>query len=259
MTDLRDYSKPARKRVERLLQAAATKRDTLCELVGSWNCADVWLMSSVATVSPWPRATLTLWGRDGASLVPLQSQQPRDVPGNTVGSPGLGGDRVRCQLVLSIRGRQCDAFMVTLDPGPPGDLSDETGELVLECWGSDQPVVPSAHDKIELAMSLPTSSAAIGASQLLANVGPSILWRASAINNSGGIAYLGIYDNPIPMTGGEVPDDPGVAIAAGMSGVILPPRGFRLRNGLQLGLSSTSGVFAAVTGDLVADWDSIGD
>jgi len=255
VTDLREYSKPARKRLDRVLQGAQVGAFELVELVGSWNCVDFWITCPIRASSPWPRATLTLWGRDGGTLVPLQSQGILDVPGNIIGT---GAAISRSQLVLSIRARQADAFIVTVAPGTLGDLTDEEAEIELECWGSDQPVVPSPHDRIELAMSLPTTTSELASSQFVANAGASILWRASAVNRSLVRAYLGIYDTPVPLVGGEIPVDPGVAIAPGLSGVIQPPRGMRLRSGLQLGLSSTSGVFApVVSGDFVADWDSI--
>lgn len=254
MTDLRQYSKPARKRIERTLAAAATTTETVVQLVGSWNCVDLWVTCPIGVTSPWPRATFTLWGKNGGALVPLQSQGILDVPGNVIGS---GADLSRSQLVLSIRSRQCDTFLVTLTPGQLGDLTDEVAELELECWASDQPVIPSPHDRIELAMSLPTTVGVTAQTSFSVAAGPAILWRASAVNNSGAVAYLGVYDDPNPLVGGETPIDQ-AAIAAGMSGVIRPPRGERLRTGLQLGISSVAGRFVpVVSGDFVADWDSL--
>lgn len=262
MTDRRTPVHPARKRIERTLIPGPGEK-SLCELVGSWPNCDVWLLApltvgtGLGNTSPWPTAFMRLYGRDGAARVLLQTRQPRDVPGSVYGT-------ARAQLVLSNRGRACDAFEVTVEQNAaretPFPIAD--AELVMECWGSDGSVTPAHHDLIEIAMSLPTTAtdAAVGNTQssFLAMSGPAVLWRASCANLSAGVAYLGIYDQTAALVANEIPIDPGVAIPTLLSGTIVPPRGLRVRVGAMLGLSSRPDKFAAVAkGTFLADVDSL--
>ena len=258
MTDLRTFSAPARKQEKRFLRAGDPERELLT-LVGAWSAADVWLSAPFAGGSPWPRAELRLYGSQYNSRVLLQAMQPRDVPGFQQGT-GKG------QLVLSIRSRICDQFWVTAVPPPAGELVLRAeGSVSLEVWGSDQPVPTSRHDRIEMAMSLPTSasSAASGLSdEFTPLAGPGVLWRASvAIAPVTVPTFFQIYDSAGPLTGGDTPLDPGVFIPVGPAGsaVIVPPRGLRFRTGLTLAVSTSATNFVSPGAVAVfsADYDSL--
>lgn len=262
MTEIRTFDRPARKGEDMPLAPGTAELDIVA-LVGSWSCADVWLLAaSDPAVSTWPTAQLRLYGSDFNVKTLLQAQQPQDVPGFQQGTS-------KGQLVLSVRGRCCDEFRVAvLPPAPGGRLVPTRAKIVLEVWGSDQPIIPAHHDRIEIAMGLPThmSSAASGlAAQWTANVGPTAMWRGNVVVPTAAPGmFLQVYDSATPLGGGETPLDPGTFIPAtgasvGGGATILPPRGLRVRTGLTLALSTTPNLFtsAGAFGIFGADWDSL--